>query len=227
MIYQQEAKKLYLIFDFVEMDLKHFLGSFRSSLTDSIVRELMRQLLNGTLYLHRRAIIHRDLKPQNILINPRNNSLQIADFGLARLQTFSTRALTKEIQSLWYRAPEIIMGQTVYSTEVDIWAIGCTFAELLGSGPLFEGDSEIDQLFKIFSLMGTPHEAEWPGVSILPNFKSTFPKFSKKNFKEAFPLAQKQALDLLQKMLSLNPVLRISAQEAVNHPYFNEEHSNN
>lgn len=110
----------------------------------------MYQLINGMHYCHQRRIIHRDLKPQNLLIDRRNIVLKLADFGLARAFGVPVRQYTHEVVTLWYRAPEILLGGKVYSTPVDMWSIGVIFAEMVNKRPLFPGDSEIDELFRIF-----------------------------------------------------------------------------
>lgn len=109
----------------------------------------MHQLLQGLHYCHLRRLIHRDLKPQNLLVNA-DYVLKIADFGLARALGVPVRALTHEVVTLWYRSPEVLMGQPRYALGLDLWSVGCIFAELYSSRPLFDGDSEIDQLFHIF-----------------------------------------------------------------------------
>lgn len=101
----------------------------------------------------------------------------MADFGLARAFSVPIRTLTHEIETLWYRAPEVLLGQKEYALGVDMWAIGCIFSEFVEKKPLFQGDSEIDQIFKIFQFHGTPNNQVWPGVKDLPDFKTTFPKF--------------------------------------------------
>jgi serine/threonine protein kinase len=123
--------------------------------------------------------LHRDLKPQNLLINKEGN-LKLADFGLARAFGVPLRTYTHEVVTLWYRAPEILLGGRQYSTGVDMWSVGCIFAEMATRKPLFPGDSEIDEIFKIFRILGTPTEADWPGVESFPDFKSSFPKWERK-----------------------------------------------
>jgi cyclin-dependent kinase 2 len=159
------------------------------------------------------------LKPQNLLID-KNGKIKLADFGLARAFSVPIRTLTHEVETLWYRAPEILLGQKEYSLPVDIWSIGCIFAEMVEKKPLFMGDSEIDQIFKIFSLHGTPTEMTWPGVTSLPDFKSSFPKFKSTDPKKYFKNFDDCGLDLLLQMIAADPAKRISAKQALKHPYF-------
>ena len=133
-------------------------------------------MIAGLNFCHARRILHRDLKPQNLLID-RSGALKLADFGLARAFGIPVRTYTHEVVTLWYRAPEILLGQQQYSTPVDMWSIGTIFAEMVMKCPLYPGDSEIDELFKIFRTLGTPNEELWPGVSKLPDYKPTFPNW--------------------------------------------------
>lgn len=179
----------------------------------------MYQIINGLNYCHSRRIIHRDLKPQNLLIDKKGN-VKIADFGLARAFGIPIKTLTHEIETLWYRAPEVLLGQKQYSLGVDTWAVGCIFAELIEKKALFNGDSEIDQIFKIFQFHGTPTPHEWPNIYKLPDFKHTFPKFKAVNPETYFKNFDKTALDLCLKLINLDPGRRISMKEALKHPYF-------
>jgi cyclin-dependent kinase 2 len=123
---------------------------------------------------------------------------------------------------LWYRAPEILLGARHYSTPVDMWSVGCIFAEMVNQKPLFPGDSEIDELFKIFSIMGTPNEETWPGVASLPDYISTFPKWPSVDLATVVPTLDSSGLDLLSKMLRLDPSKRINARAALEHEYFKD-----
>lgn len=219
-IYNPAGKQLSLIFEYLEYDMKKFMKSLTHNLPPDVIKSLTRQLLEGIIHCHNRRIIHRDLKPQNLLIDPKKHILKIADFGLARAFSVPIRTLTHEIETLWYRAPEVLLGQKEYSLGVDIWAIGCIFAELHERKPLFVGDSEIDQIFKIFQFHGTPTEKTWPGVSQIPDFKPTFPRFRAVDFKSHFKNMNPEAIDLLMKFIQLDPTKRISALEAIKHPYF-------
>jgi cyclin-dependent kinase len=181
----------------------------------------LQQLLKGLVYCHQHRIFHRDLKPQNLLID-RQGTLKIADFGLARAFGVPLPAYTHEVLTLWYRPPEILLGGKKYSLAVDMWSVACIFAEMVSGKPLFPGDSEIDQLFRVFRVLGTPTEEVWPGISSYPDFKQTFPKWNAASLKETCPDMDEQGLDLLSKILVYQPSKRMSALDALKHPYFDE-----
>jgi len=211
--------KLYLVFEYLDQDLKKYMDSV-TTFDPLLVKSYIKQLLEGLLYCHRRRILHRDLKPQNLLID-RKGFLKLADFGLARAVCIPVRPYTHEVITLWYRAPEILLGSQAYSMPVDIWSAGCIFAEMLAKRPLFPGDSEIDELFRIFRTLGTPTEEVWRGCTSLPDFKPNFPKWSKQDLKKVIPGVDAVAIDLLESMLVYEPSQRISAKAALQHPYFN------
>jgi len=212
-----QDQKLYLVFEYLEKDLKKYMEAV--PLSKELVRSYMMQLIEGIAFCHAHRVLHRDLKPQNLLID-RIGTLKIADFGLARAFGVPVRTYTHEVVTLWYRAPEILLGGRQYSTPVDIWSIGCIFVEMFTRKPLFPGDSEIDQLFRIFRVLGTPTDETWPGVSSYPDFKSTFPKWTPTPLSKICKGLGDQGLDLLSKMLVYEPSKRISAREALRHPYF-------
>jgi serine/threonine protein kinase len=216
--------KLYLVFEFLDQDLKKYMDSV-SSVSAALVQSYIKQLLQGLTYCHQRRIVHRDLKPQNLLID-KKGSLKIADFGLARAFCVPVRQYTHEVVTLWYRAPEILLGSPTYSIPVDIWSAGCIFAELLTKKPLFPGDSEIDQLFKIFRQMGTPTEEMWHGCTSLPDYKPSFPQWKKLEFEKVFENIPALSIDLMEKMLTYEPSQRITARGALNHPYFSVQFDN-
>ena len=124
--------------------------------------------------------------------------------------------------TLWYRAPEILLGSRHYSTPVDVWSIGCIFSEMANQRPLFPGDSEIDQLLKIFQKLGTPHEESWPEVSRLPEYRDHFPRWDATDLAVATTLPA-EGVDLLKRMLVYEPRARLSAAQALRHPYFELE----
>ena len=211
--------KLHLIFQFVDCDLKKFMEGH--TLTEEQVKKILYQLLLGLDYCHSNRVLHRDLKPQNILVNKDNLSIKLADFGLARTYYQPLREYTHEIITLWYRAPQILLGTEKYSQTVDLWSVGCIFYEIAHKRCLFCGDSEIDQLFKIFKTLGTPNENMWEGVTKLKDYKGTFPRWQKNQLEERCTKLSEDGVDLLKKMLIYDPIERITCEEALEHPYFN------
>ena len=180
------------------------------------------QILQSLIYLHQHRIFHRDLKPQNLLIDSSGTVCKLADFGLARAFGLPIKTYTHEVVTLWYRCPEILLGQKAYSLGVDLWSTGCIFAEMVQRKPLFMGDSEIDQIFKIFKVLGTPNENNWPDALKLSDFKKTFPKFKGMAMIEHTPTLGELEVDLLAGLVALDPNRRISALAALQHPYFDD-----
>jgi len=224
-----QEQKLFMVFEYLDKDLKKLMDDYAAAnkkdgvsgpgLPESLVQSYVRQLLEGVSYCHRHRVLHRDLKPQNLLINSAG-MIKLADFGLARAFGVPVRTYTHEVVTLWYRAPEILLGSKFYSTAVDNWSIGCIFAEMLTRRPLFPGDSEIDQLFRIFRSLGTPTEEVWPGVSELPDFKPQFPKWSPQEMTAVLPISTEAGgHSLLRALLAYNPAERLSAKAALQHHY--------
>ncbi|KOC65758.1 Cyclin-dependent kinase 2 [Habropoda laboriosa] len=210
---------LYLVFEFLQQDLKKLLDSVKGGLDQALVKSYLYQLLKAISFCHLHCILHRDLKPQNLLID-REGHIKLADFGLARTFGVPVRTYTHEIVTLWYRAPEILLGTKLYSNAVDVWSLGCIFAEMATRRALFPGDSEIDQLFRIFRTLGTPDENIWPGVSQLRDYTSMFPRWEPRCLDEVVPSFDSDAKDLLLKLLTYDPNQRITAKKGLNHPYF-------
>ncbi|KAI9632435.1 kinase-like domain-containing protein [Dioszegia hungarica] len=213
--------KLYLVMEFLDMDLKKYMDTVgdKDGLGPNMVKKFTYQLVKGLYYCHAHRVLHRDLKPQNLLIDKTGN-LKIGDFGLARAFGIPLRTYTHEVVTLWYRAPEVLLGSRHYSTAIDMWSVGCIFAEMAMRQPLFPGDSEIDEIFRIFRVLGTPNESNWPGVSALPDYKATFPQWSATSLRAAVKGLDETGLDLLASTLVYDPAGRISAKRAMNHPYF-------
>eukprot|EP00505_MAST-04D_sp_SCG-Rhode-Island_P002908 Stramenopile-MAST_4_protein_2908 len=217
-----DKTKLYLVFEYLDQDLKHFMDANRKEGINMVdIKSYVHQMLSGIAYVHSNRVLHRDLKPQNLLLN-KNGELKLADFGLARAFGVPVRAYTHEVVTLWYRAPEILLGASHYSTPVDVWSIGCIFAEMVLRSPLFPGDSEIDQLFRIFRTKGTPTEQTWPGVTALPDMKNKFPMWRTQELSRIVPGLSGHGLDLFSRMVEFSPKARISAKEALRHPFFLE-----
>ena len=218
-----QDKKLYLVFEFLDVDLKKHLDTHPHISNDRrVIKGYLYQMCAGIAYCHSHRVLHRDLKPQNLLVDQTTNVLKLADFGLARAFGIPVRAYTHEVVTLWYRSPEILLGARHYSTPVDVWSIGCIFAEMINHAPLFPGDSEIDELFRIFRVLGTPDDGLWRGVEALPDYKTQFPQWRAKEWKDICPSLDDAGLDLLKQMLQYAPHERISARDACNHRFFDD-----
>ncbi|KAG5437265.1 hypothetical protein PCANB_001058 [Pneumocystis canis] len=218
--------QIFIVMDFIDHDLKSLMENMTHNFLQSEVKTLMQQLLLATAYMHHKWILHRDLKTSNLLMTNRG-MIKIADFGLSRYFGDPLPPLTQLIVTLWYRSPEILLGTQEYGASVDMWSIGCIFAELLTREPLIRGKSEIDQISKIFELVGVPTEETWPGFMKLPNSKNIhFPKneiSEGSRLRTKFPFLTNAGVDLLTKLLTLDPNKRISAQDALEHRYFTED----
>ncbi|CAJ0628201.1 8301_t:CDS:2 [Entrophospora sp. SA101] len=194
-----QERKMLLVFEYLTKDLKKYIKEHRSvkaEIDKHTIKKFMYQLINGTLYLHTCRIFHRDLKPHNLLISADGN-LKIADFGLARATSVPVKPFTHEVITLYYRAPEILLGSSYYAYQVDIWSIGCIFAEMSNLFPLFPGDSEIDQLYRIFSVLGTPNKIIWPEVICFQDYQTEFPQWNPQPLNKYVPKMDIHAIDLL------------------------------
>lgn len=230
MVVGSSFEKLYMVMEYMDMDLKAVMQRRKFSLSET--KRLMLQLLSAMEYMHRCWYLHRDLKTSNLLYNKRGK-LAVCDFGLARKYGSPIAPYTQLVVTLWYRAPELLLGATEYSTPIDIWSVGCIMAELLlGGEPLVPGQGEVDQINKIFSLIGSPTEEKWPGCSTLPHIKqgsswrwpatsSLREKFPRVSYGDVLALSD-VGYDLLGRLLEMDPAKRISAAEALKHPWFSE-----
>ncbi|XP_063847761.1 LOW QUALITY PROTEIN: cyclin-dependent kinase 11B-like [Scylla paramamosain] len=219
--------KIYIVMDYVEHDLKSLMETMRQKkqvFTIGEIKTLMQQLLKAVHHLHDNWILHRDLKTSNLLLSHRG-ILKVGDFGLAREYGSPLKHYTPIVVTLWYRAPELLLGAKQYSTHIDVWSVGCIFGELLGMEPMFPGKSEIDQLNKIFKDLGTPSDKIWPGYNQLPLVKKTqFADYPYNHLRERFKSRlSDEGFNLLNRFLTYNPQMRITCQKALRHDYFHKE----
>ncbi|KAJ3020234.1 hypothetical protein HKX48_001122 [Thoreauomyces humboldtii] len=213
---------IFIVMEFVEHDLKALMETMSSPFLQSETKTLMLQLISATACLHQNWIVHRDLKTSNLLMNNKGQ-MKVADFGLARRFGSPLGHMTQLVVTLWYRAPELLLGAKEYTTAIDMWSIGCIFAELVNKEPLLPGRGEFDQLKKMFKLLGTPSERAWPGLAKLPGMKTfNFTSQPYNHLRTRFAYLTENGLDLLQKLLTYDPEKRITAEEALRHPYFTD-----
>jgi mitogen-activated protein kinase 1/3 len=222
---------VYIINDLMETDLHRIIYS-RQALTDDHVQYFVYQLLRSLKYMHSAEVLHRDLKPSNLLLNS-NCDLKVCDFGLARgvardVDPSSAEAeLTEYVVTRWYRAPEIMLSCQVYSKAIDMWSVGCIFAELLGRKPLFPGEDYIHQLQIICDVLGSPTDEDLHFVTSekAKRFMRSQRFKPKRPFSTIFRKSNAKAIDLLEKMLVFDPAKRISVEEALAHPYMESLHN--
>ena len=221
---------VFMVMEYVENDLKGIMNQMAQSsaprFTIPEVKALMIQLFSGIAYLHENWILHRDLKMTNILVT-NSGELKICDFGLARQYSEPLGTYTQLVVTLWYRAPELLLGAKTYGPAIDVWSLGCIFGELLCGNPLFNGRAEIDQLHKIFKLLGTPNDKIWPEFSSLPSVeKVTFAEQPYNKLRQKFPRdttgLSDSGFELLNRLLTYDPAKRFTCAAALEHPFFSE-----
>ncbi|XP_077219816.1 mitogen-activated protein kinase homolog NTF3 [Tasmannia lanceolata] len=212
-------KDVYLVYELMDTDLHQIIKSSQA-LSNDHCQYFLFQLLRGLKYLHSANILHRDLKPGNLLINS-NCDLKICDFGLARTSSGKGQFMTEYVVTRWYRAPELLLCCDNYGTSIDVWSVGCIFAELLGRKPIFPGTECLNQLKLIINVLGSMPD---PDLDFIDNPKARkyikiLPYSQGTPFARLYPNANPLAIDLLQKMLVFDPSKRISVTEALQHPY--------
>lgn len=252
-----ESKCIFMVFEYAEHDLLQIIHHHsllpRTPIPATCLRSTMHQLLSGLLYLHRNWVVHRDLKPANIMVTS-GGSIKIGDLGLARLFYKPLHALftgDKVVVTIWYRAPELLLGSRHYTPAIDLWAVGCIFAELLSLRPIFKGEEakqdtkktvpfQRNQMGKIGEVIGLPRKQDWPLLSAMPEYPNLqsvamhnpavnrpvgLEKWyrntvTNNNYPPAIGGPSESAYDLLKKLLEYDPLKRLTAEEALKHPYF-------
>ncbi|XP_038190626.1 serine/threonine-protein kinase MAK isoform X3 [Arvicola amphibius] len=215
----RENDHLYFIFEYMKENLYQLMKDRNKLFPESVIRNIMYQILQGLAFIHKHGFFHRDMKPENLLcMGP--ELVKIADFGLAR-ELRSQPPYTDYVSTRWYRAPEVLLRSSVYSSPIDVWAVGSIMAELYTFRPLFPGTSEVDEIFKICQVLGTPKKSDWPeGYQLASSMNFRFPQCIPINLKTLIPNASSEAIQLMTEMLNWDPKKRPTASQALKHSYF-------
>lgn len=217
-----QADAVFLVFEYCEHDLGRLLDSLPRPFSVPEVKCLMRQLLTAVAYLHDHWVVHRDIKLSNLLYT-NNGTLKLCDFGLARYYQPYVSAMTPNVVTLWYRAPEVLLGSEAYDEAIDCWSCGAIFAELLSGEPLFPAHSELECLRMMCGLLGSPTPRIWPGMASLPSAgRFSLPDQPFNFLRKHLPSLSDQGVHLLNSLLTYDPEKRITARQALRHPFFQE-----
>uniref|UniRef100_A0A182R1M2 non-specific serine/threonine protein kinase n=1 Tax=Anopheles funestus TaxID=62324 RepID=A0A182R1M2_ANOFN len=221
----RENDVLYFVFEYMQENLYQLIKDRDTHFPEATVRLILQQILTGLAFMHRHGFFHRDLKPENVLCSG-PETVKIA-FGLAR-EIRSRPPYTDYVSTRWYRAPEVLLHSTRYGSSIDLWAVGCIMAELYTFRPLFPGSSEVDQLFKICSVLGTPDKSDWPdGHKLAATIQFRFPECPKIPLATLVTRASAAGIQLLEDLLQWEPEKRPTAQQSMKYPYFSTVKSRN
>ena len=209
---------LHLVLEYFPWDLEMIIKDKGIIFMPGDIKAWLWMLLNALDACHKQWILHRDVKPNNLLVS-QDGRIKLADFGLARDWGNTRVPMTSDVVTRWYQAPELLFGAKNYTSAIDMWSVGCLFAELMLRVPYLPGDSTVGQLSTIFRALGTPSEQDWPNMTSLPDYVK-LPWYPKSSLKGQFRAASDDAIDLLSRLLIFDPSRRISADEALRHPYF-------
>ncbi|KAG7526372.1 Serine serine/threonine-protein kinase MAK [Solea senegalensis] len=215
----RENDHLYFVFEYMKENLYQLMKDRRKLFPESVIRNISFQILQGLSFIHKHGFFHRDMKPENVLcMGP--ELVKIADFGLAR-EIRSKPPYTDYVSTRWYRAPEVLLRSSIYSSPIDLWAVGCIMAELYTLRPLFPGNSEVDEIFKICQVLGTVKKMDWPeGYQLATAMNFRFPQCVPTHLKTLIPNASQEAIALMKDMLQWDPKKRPTAVQALRYPYF-------
>ncbi|KAH7445468.1 hypothetical protein KP509_01G010600 [Ceratopteris richardii] len=214
----RENNELFLIFEHMELNLYQVMKEYNAPIPESRIRNWCFQIFQALENMHSNGYFHRDLKPENLLVS--GDLVKIADFGLAR-EVDSKPPYTDYVSTRWYRAPEVLLQSQCYGPAIDMWAMGAIMAELFSLQPLFPGESELDEIYKICSVIGSPNYQTWAqGLDLAASMNLQFPKFSKADFLSLLPNASTDAINLILALCSWDPEKRPSASEVLQHPFF-------
>jgi len=210
-------KRLFIVYENMSMHLRRYIN--RYPISDHQIQQIAGSILRGVDFYLTKGFLHRDLKPINVMVSERGG-IKIAGFGLGTRMFNPTHPLSNEVQSLWYRAPEIVLGERNYGWAIDAWSVGVIFSELGNKLELFRADSKIDLLFKIFQLKGTPNKDRWPDAKRLPNYSEAFPRWRPLPLFAVLDNLPPPFINLIERLTELDPKKRISPGEALKHRYF-------
>ncbi|GAA28154.2 serine/threonine-protein kinase ICK [Clonorchis sinensis] len=215
----RENDELFFVFEYMRENLYEMIKRRTKLFPEEAVRNIMWQVLDGLAFMHKQGFFHRDMKPENLLCNG-PDTVKLADFGLAR-EIRSQPPYTDYVSTRWYRAPEVLLRSTSYNSPIDMFAVGCIMAEVYTFRPLFPGSSEIDMIFKICSVLGTPSKSDWPeGYQLAAAMNFKFPQCAPSCLRTLIPNASSEAIQLIGDMIAWNPKRRPTAREALRRPYF-------